>query len=73
MVVKREYICDFCNNTHFDDAGLYGALWVGKELSLLHCNKSERHLCETCIAAISKAHIKLNVHPESEVSDVEKR
>ncbi len=66
MVVKREYICNFCRNTHFDDAGLYGALWVGKELSLLHCNKAENHLCETCIEAISEANRQLHVRSETD-------
>lgn len=56
MTKEVKYICNFCRGNHFDKAYVYGAYWKeGNILRLLSPDKSEHHLCETCVKAISDA------------------
>lgn len=66
MTVKREYICNFCNNLNFGKPEIYGTFWsADKSLLIKGKNQSENHLCETCLDAITNAWSDyLTQHPE---------
>lgn len=66
VMIKKEYICNFCRNTHYDHAEIYGTLWLTEELSIVDKSKSENHLCETCLDAISNAYEDFLNVPKSE-------
>lgn len=56
MSVERKYICNFCHMTHFNNATVYGATWgTGDNLYFVAKEKSENHLCRTCIVGIATA------------------